>query len=179
MIVERRRVLSGALFGLLTPIACGGTRPAASASGSGNAHPLLGAQAPDFSLAQPGGGEKLGPAQFRGKLLIVDFWATWCAPCRESFPVYQKLVDAHAGKLVVLGVSVDDEASGIETFRSETGVKFPLVWDEGQAAAGAYKPATMPTSYIIDRAGVVKFIHEGFHDGDEAILEQELQSLSA
>jgi thiol-disulfide isomerase/thioredoxin len=109
--------------------------------------------------------------------VIVDFWATWCAPCRTSFPAYQALVDEFGGKLTVIGVSVDDDSSGIETFRSETGVKFPLVWDEGQAVVGSYKPATMPTSFIIDKAGIVTAIHEGFHEGDQAALREKIRSL--
>jgi hypothetical protein len=72
---------------------------------------------------------------------------------------------------------VDDDATGIAGFRDQTGVKFPLVWDQGQAAASVYKPATMPTSYLIDRAGLVKFVHEGFHAGDEAELEQRIRAL--
>ena len=164
----------------LGSIGCGGSMrggggPAAASSGEGGA--LVGAEAPDFSLSPPGGGAPLGPKAFKGKVLIVDFWATWCAPCRESFPAYQKLVDEFGGRLAVLGVSVDDEASGIEKFRSETGVKFPLVWDEGQGVAGAYKPATMPTSFIVDRFGIVSAVHEGFHAGDDEALREKVKSL--
>jgi cytochrome c biogenesis protein CcmG, thiol:disulfide interchange protein DsbE len=172
--IERRVLLACALFGF-TPVACG------NAVGGGAKSPtegeLVGAKAPDFSLSPAGGGAAIGPGSFGGQVLIVDFWATWCAPCRESFPAYQRLIDKFGGKLAVVGVSVDDDASGIEKFRSETGVKFPLVWDEGQVAAGVYKPGTMPTCFVIDRSGFVQFIHEGFRTGDEAILEQNVKSL--
>jgi cytochrome c biogenesis protein CcmG, thiol:disulfide interchange protein DsbE len=137
----------------------------------------VGAQAPDFSLVPVGGATAVGPATFTGKVLIVDFWATWCAPCRQSFPEYQKLVEKFDGKLAVIGVSVDDAADGIGKFKRETGVKFPLVWDQGQVVAGSYKPGTMPTSFVIDRSGIVHSIHEGFRQGDEANLEQEIRSL--
>lgn len=173
--VQRREALAGIAWGLALPLACGG-KLGGGAQAPANGE-LVGAQAPDFTLTGPGSGEAIGPAAFRGKVLIVDFWATWCKPCRESFPVYQRLVDKFAGELAVVGVSVDDDAAGIEAFRGETGVKFPLVWDQGQAAASVYKPATMPTSYLIDRAGIVKFVHEGFHSGDEAELEQRVRSL--
>ena len=171
----RRDALVGIAWALTTPLACGGKLGGgAQAPESGE---LVGAQAPEFSLAGPGGGEAIGPAAFRGKVLIVDFWATWCKPCRESFPVYQRLVDKFDGKLAVIGVSVDDDDQGILAFREQTGVKFPLVWDQGQAAASVYKPATMPTSFLIDRDGLVKFVHAGFHAGDEAEIERQVQSL--
>jgi len=163
----------------LTVAACGGSAggggPSSAASAGKSA--LVGAAAPDFSLPPTSGGAAIGPKSFAGKVVIVDFWATWCAPCRESFPAYQKLVDEFGGKLVVVGVSVDEDSSGIEKFRNETGVKFPIVWDDGQSVAGAYKPATMPTSYIVDRAGIVSAVHEGFRAGDEAELREKVKSL--
>ncbi len=167
------RVLAGAALALAT-FGCAGTMNGASAPSNGE---KIGAQAPDFSLAPSDGGAPVGPATFAGKVVIVDFWATWCAPCRQSFPVYQHLVDKFDGKLAVIGVSVDDSADGIAKFKSETGVKFPLVWDQGQSVAGSYKPGTMPTSFVIDRSGIVHSIHEGFRKGDEAGLEQEIRSL--
>jgi cytochrome c biogenesis protein CcmG, thiol:disulfide interchange protein DsbE len=173
--VGRREALVGIAWALAAPLACGG-KLGGGAQAPANGE-LLGAQAPDFTLSGPSGGESVGPATFRGKVLVVDFWATWCKPCRESFPVYQRLLDKFSGELAVIGVSVDDDASGIDAFRRETGVKFALVWDQGQAAASVYKPATMPTSYLIDRAGLVKFVHEGFHAGDEAELEQRIRAL--
>jgi peroxiredoxin len=175
VILGRRETLVAIAWAVATPLACGGKLGGAARSPANGE--LVGAQAPDFSLSPANGGEAIGPAAFRGKVLIVDFWATWCKPCRESFPVYQRLLARFAGELVVIGVSVDDDAAGIEAFRAETGVKFPLVWDQGQAAASVYKPATMPTSYLIDRTGIVKFVHEGFHAGDEAELEQRVRSL--
>ncbi len=158
--------------------ACGGPKSRAKSAGAiTEGGGLIGAPAPSFSLTPAGGGAAIGPAAFKGQVVIVDFWATWCAPCRKSFPVYQALVDEFGGKLTVIGVSVDDDSSGIEKFRAETGVKFPLVWDDGQSVAGSYQPGTMPTSFVIDKAGIVTAIHEGFHEGDEATLREKIRSL--
>jgi cytochrome c biogenesis protein CcmG, thiol:disulfide interchange protein DsbE len=158
--------------------ACGGSRAGSKSAGAvTEGGGLVGAPAPDFSLAPVNGGAPIGPSALKGQVVIVDFWATWCAPCRKSFPAYQALVDEFGGKLAVIGVSVDDDSSGIEKFRSETGVNFPLVWDDGQTVAGSYKPGTMPTSFVIDKAGIVAVIHEGFHEGDEATLRQKIRSL--
>jgi peroxiredoxin len=141
-----------------------------------DSHPLVGAPAPAFELAEVGGG-KQSLAAHAGKVVLVDFWATWCQPCKQSFPAYQKLVERLNGEVVVLGVSQDDEAQGIPAFRSETGAKFPLLWDDGRAVAKSYDPPTMPTVFVVDKNGIVRFVHVGYHAGDEDKLEQEVRSL--
>jgi thiol-disulfide isomerase/thioredoxin len=173
--VARRAVLLLSL--VASGCAGGGLGGGGGGPKAGEGHDLLGASAPPFALAAPSGGDRLGPDSFRGKVVIVDFWATWCAPCRESFPAYQRLVDQHRGELVVIGVSVDEEPAGIEKFKADTKVSFPLVWDEGQGVTQTYRPGTMPTSFVLDRNGVVRFIHEGFRSGDEVAIEREVSSL--
>jgi len=175
--VLRAVALGGVLAALATLQACGGAMGGGGGAQSGSASEQVGASAPDFSLEPVGGGSAIGPKSFAGKVLIVDFWATWCAPCRQSFPVYQHLLEKFPGQLAIVGVSVDDGPDGIAKFKAETGVRFPLVWDQGQAVAKAYKPGTMPTSFVIDKSGIVSSIHEGFHQGDEAALEQQIRSL--
>ncbi len=174
--MQRRDAMLGFLIALALG-GCGGSLGGAKSGTSGEAAKLVGAPAPDFSLEPVGGGAPVTPSAFKGHVLIVDFWATWCAPCRQSFPAYQRLVEEFGGKLVVVGVSVNDDASGIADFRSQTGVKFPLVWDEGQHVAGAYEPGTMPTSYVVDKSGIVTAVHEGFHAGDEEALRNDVKAL--
>ncbi len=155
-------------------------RGGAGAGAPGGAeHELTGVEAPDFALAPTGGGAAVSPRSVRGKVLVVDFWATWCQPCRESFPVYQELVAQHAGDLVVIGVSEDESGDGIGAFAKETGAKFPLVWDEDKSVARAFKPPAMPTSYFVDRAGVIQFVHEGFRRGDDAVIRAHVADLLA
>jgi cytochrome c biogenesis protein CcmG, thiol:disulfide interchange protein DsbE len=159
----------------LAPLACGGAgKPAGHAV---TEHSLIGANAPDFELPGADGKGKVGLAGRSGKVVIVDFWATWCEPCRASFPAYQRMVDEFGGKLEVIGISVDEEPSGIPAFAEATGVKFPLAWDEGQGAAKSYQPPTMPTSFVLDKNGVVRFVHAGFTDGDDAQIKSEVSSL--
>lgn len=170
-----RMVVRAAIVATLAlPLACGGSAGPVNSPENGE---RVGAQAPDFSLAPVGGGAPVGPAAFVGKVVIVDFWATWCGPCRQSFPAYQRLLGKFDGKLAVIGVSVDDAPDEIAKFKSETGVSFPLVWDQGQMVAANYKPGTMPTAFVIDRAGIVHSIHQGFHAHEESSLEQEIRSL--
>jgi cytochrome c biogenesis protein CcmG, thiol:disulfide interchange protein DsbE len=157
---------------------CSGRSGPGAASATESDHSLLGASAPEFELdAKAGDKGAVSLAEGQGKVVIVDFWATWCEPCKESFPAYQRLLDKFEGKLVIIGVSVDETPDGIAAFASETGVKFPLVWDEGQALSQKYQPPTMPTSYVIDKSGIVRFVHAGFTSGDEARIESDIASL--
>ncbi len=164
-----------ALASLLT--ACGGAGGSGAKTGESERHPLLGAHAPEFALKAQAGAKRVSLEDTQSKVTIVDFWATWCEPCRESFPAYQRILEKHESELAIIGVSVDDAPDEIPAFASSTGVKFPLAWDDGQAVAGRYKPPTMPTSYIIDQNGVVRYVHVGFKSGDEKEVEKDVVAL--
>ena len=173
----RRSLLLG-LIGwgsMLGACAAGGGGPSASSGAA--SHPLVGAPAPAFELPEVVGGGNQSLAAHAGKVVIVDFWATWCQPCKESFPAYQKLVRKIGGDLVVVGISQDDDSKYIQAFLSETGARFPVVWDDGKSVAKAYDPPTMPTAFVIDKSGIVRFVHVGYRAGDEATLEDEVRSL--
>jgi thiol-disulfide isomerase/thioredoxin len=175
LIARRSLSLGGVFLALLAGCGGGGGPGASSASAS---HPLLGAPAPEFELHEVNGGGRQSLAAHAGKVVIVDFWATWCVPCKKSFPAYQKLVQQMNGELVVLAISQDDDAKGIPAFLSETGAKFPVVWDDAKLVAKSYDPPTMPTAYVIDKSGIIRFVHTGYHAGDEATLEEEVRSLA-
>jgi cytochrome c biogenesis protein CcmG, thiol:disulfide interchange protein DsbE len=157
--------------------ACGGAGGSGAKAGESEKHPLLGAPAPDFALKAQYGQKRVSLEDTQGKVTIVDFWATWCEPCRESFPAYQRILEKHESELAIIGVSVDDAPDEIPAFASATGIEFPLAWDDGQAVAGSYKPPTMPTSYIIDQNKVVRYVHVGFKSGDEKEIEKDVVSL--
>lgn len=168
-------------FLLLTSLL--GCQPGAAGGASAprsEEHALLGGPAPDFDLPRLGEAES-GPrfrlSEQRGKLVVVDFWATWCKPCRESFPVYERMAQERAADTVFVGVSVDEEPGGIPAFLEETGATFPVTWDEGQSVSAAYQPPTMPTTFVVDRHGIVRFVHTGFRPGDETELGRVLDDL--
>ena len=170
-----RLVLGCALILAALP-GCGSMGAGASSAASAQ-HPLVGAAAPSFELATAEAKKKVSLAQYAGKVVIVDFWATWCAPCHESFPAYQHLATKFGSKLAVIGISVDEDPAGIPKFAHETGATFQLLWDDGQTVSKSYAPPTMPTSFVIDASGIVRFVHSGFRGGDESVIESEVVSL--
>lgn len=146
-------------------------------SPSGDKHPLVGSAAPDFDLPAQSGGPRASLATAEGKVALVDFWATWCEPCRMSFPHYQALAKKYDGDVVVVGISEDDEPDGIKAFAKETGATFPLAWDANKNVAAGYHPESMPTSFIVDKNKLVRFVHDGFRPGDEKVIEGQVKEL--
>ncbi|MDB4997417.1 MAG: thioredoxin family protein [Myxococcaceae bacterium] len=163
---------SSASSGGDTKTSGGDTKPAAKADPNAKG-------APDFSGKSLNGQGTVALASLKGKVVIVDFWATWCEPCKKSFPKLQELyVKYKASGLEIVGISVDDDSKDIAPFGSaHGGAKFPLLWDDGKKIAGKYKPTSMPSSYILDKTGAIRFTHTGYHDGEEATIEDEVKKL--
>jgi peroxiredoxin len=150
----------------------GGGKPDTTCKGK----PEVGKNASTFSISSVNGGSKMSIE--KGKVTIVDFWATWCEPCKKSFPKYQDLyVKYKASGLEIVAVSVDDEKKDIPEFIKSYGAKFPVGWDEGHKIAECWKPPSMPSAFVIDKNGVVKHLHNGYHDGEEKELEKEIKAL--
>ncbi len=114
-----------------------------------------------------------------GKVVLVDFWASWCGPCKASFPAFNRLHDKYAAKgLVIVAIGVDDDAGKHDAFTSKMGARFPVVHDAAHKAAAFFSPPTMPTSYLVDRKGVIRHIHEGFKGAKtETQYAAEIESL--
>jgi peroxiredoxin len=174
----------GAAFGISCMIAlatgCAGSQKdvkTAGAEGGGNSGPAeVGKPAPDLSI-QTLDGKKVTLADLQGKVVIIDFWATWCGPCKESFPKYEELSKKHAGKVEVIGISVDDDKSDVPDFVKQRGATFAIGWDEGHTIANRWKVETMPTAFILDATGTVRHVHAGFHDDEAAQVDKELSAL--
>lgn len=116
-----------------------------------------------------------------GKVVLVDFWASWCGPCKQSFPVLNKLHNQYSSKgLVVIGIGVDDDPAKFKSFTDKMKSSFPVVHDSAHKAAASFGPSTMPTSYLVDRKGVIRHIHTGFKAGKtEAEYTAEIEALLA
>ncbi len=146
-------------------------------SSGGDAHSLVGVHAPAFSRPGIMSGGTLSSEGAKGKVLIVDFWATYCKPCEKEFPKLQSLVDAHGGSVLVYALSEDETKEGIGAFVRKTGVRFPIGWDDGNAISQRYKLEKMPTSYVVDRKGIIRFVHGGYLDGEGEEMAREVDEL--
>jgi thiol-disulfide isomerase/thioredoxin len=129
----------------------------------------VGSSAPAFELTGPNGPVSL--AQYRGQYLYLDFWASWCAPCKRSFPWMGQLQQRNPA-LKVLAISVDSEKKDAEQFLQATPIGFAVAFDPSGQSAKAYAIKGMPTSVLIDPDGKVLYIHSGFNNDAPARIEQ-------
>lgn len=167
--------------------ACGGggsTGPGPNTGGDAagsSGGDLMGKAAPEITATAVTGDGPATIAEAKGRVTIVDFWATFCEPCKKSFPKYQELSDQFGGDLVVIAVSVDNpedvKEDALKEFAKTTNVKFKIVWDKDQSTVKKYNPPKMPTSFILDKDGNVKHIHAGYESGEEAKIGDEVKAL--
>ncbi|HEY0882282.1 MAG TPA: TlpA disulfide reductase family protein [Archangium sp.] len=120
-------------------------------------------------------------SEHRGRVVLLDVWATWCEPCRDALPVYQDLSKEYAGRgLDVFAVNVDGDANVIAPFLAESNLSLPVLLDpEAAVATATLHVRLMPTTYVIDRAGRVRHVHEGFNDAEFSTVLQEIEALLA
>jgi cytochrome c biogenesis protein CcmG/thiol:disulfide interchange protein DsbE len=169
----------------LSAAACGaGTEKGADSANAANpegAGGLVGNPAPDFHVkAVTGAKETISLKDLHGQVVLLDFWGTFCEPCKKSFPKLEELNRKYADSgLRVIGISEDEDEDKdkIPGFAGTYGAKFSLAWDEDKSVARQYKPETMPSSFLIDKDGVVRFEHVGYHDGEELDIEKEIRGL--
>lgn len=164
--------------------ACGPSTPGpVEDANSKGEHPLLGKPAPEITSEFVSGDGPKTIKDAAGKVLILDFWGTFCEPCKKSFPKYQEIVEANGGSVVVLAVSIDEpdnkKKEDLEAFAKEHKAKFAIAWDKDHKAAEAYGlgSLTMPSSFIIDKTGVVRHVHAGFKDDEVEVINTELKAL--
>ncbi len=136
-----------------------------------------GALAPDFTLRTLGG-PNLRLQEQRGRVVLVNFWATWCAPCRQEMPHLSKLYDKYGSSgFVLLGVNVDDDTKNAVDLATKLGLKFPVSLDSDKKVSKLYDLSAMPSTVLIDREGRVRFVHRGYRDGYENTYDQQIRGL--
>ena len=119
------------------------------------------------------------PGKLSGQVVLVDFWASWCGPCKASFPVMESLHKQYRGRgLVVLAINADEKSAAMEKFLKQYPVTFAVVRDAAHKLVAAADVATMPTSFLVDRTGKVRFVHTGFHgEATRKLYEKEIELL--
>jgi len=152
---------------------------ATSARGGGARADEVGKPAPEI-VVQRLNGKPLALSSLRGKVVLLDVWASWCGPCKQELP----MLDAIAGRLrgrgvEILAISIDQERDNVLKFLgSRTHWSLTVAHDPGGAIAETLQPDKMPTSYVIDRAGVIRYVNMGFEPSDAAVIEQRLAELA-
>ena len=136
--------------------------------------------APKFSLMDSHQ-QKRSLASYKGKVVFVNFWASWCAPCQLELPELDRLAAAYKGKrLQVVAINVDEKSADAKKLLRKLGLKDPamqILWDPKSKAVSAYNVETMPSSFILDDRGKIRFIHSGFHAEDPALWRHEVDNL--
>ena len=134
---------------------------------------LAGQPAPDFAL-RSSTGENLRLSEYRGDVVMINFWATWCGPCRQEMPLLDQLYTRYERVgFNLLGVNIDDDSSRAMDMISELGVSFPVLFDDRKEVSKLYDVDAMPVTVIVDREGTVRFVHQGYKPGyEEQYLDQ-------
>ncbi len=133
--------------------------------------------APDFTLHAMGG-PNLRLKEQRGRVVMVNFWATWCGPCRQEMPQLNRLYEKYKSSgFVLLGVNVDDDARKAGDVAAKLGITFPVLLDTDKAVSKLYDLSTMPSTVIIDRDGKVRYLHRGYLAGYEDNYDKQIREL--
>ena len=138
---------------------------------------LTGQTAPDFVL-KSSSGENLRLSEYRGDVVMINFWATWCGPCRQEMPLLDDLY-ARYGRVGfnLLGVNIDDDARRAMQMIDELGVNFPVLFDDTKEVSKLYQVEAMPVTVLVDRSGTVRHVHHGYKPGYEEKYLTEIRSL--
>jgi cytochrome c biogenesis protein CcmG/thiol:disulfide interchange protein DsbE len=138
-----------------------------------------GEPAPPFTLPTAKG-DPVALDKLRGKVVYVDFWASWCGPCRRSFPWMNDMQQKYGSKgFVVVGINVDKKRADADKFLAQNPASFTIAFDEAGATPSAYAVKGMPSSYLVDGKGNVVYVERGFQDEHKAGLEQRIAALVA
>jgi len=136
--------------------------------------------APHCALTKITDGQPLNLEQLKGKVVYVDFWASWCGPCAKSFPFMNTLhKDLENKGLQVLAINLDENTEDAQDFLAKLTPNFPIVLDATQQCAKDFEVKAMPTSFLIDRNGVIRETHLGFRPGEAEEFRTSVERLLA
>jgi peroxiredoxin len=126
-----------------------------------------GGPAPQFTLAARGG-SNVSLAQYKGQVVMLNFWASWCGPCRQEMPLLESIYKKYNRLgFTLIGVNVEPDSNAANEWLKQTPVSFPILYDKESKVSKMYDVAGMPSTVIIDRTGRVRVLHRGYKPGDE------------
>jgi len=135
------------------------------------------APAPDFTLKSDSG-ENLKLSELRGEVVLINFWASWCGPCRQEMPILSQLHDKYkAMGFTVLGVNVEENSSDARKLLKDLPVSFPVLFDNDSTVSKQYDVVAMPSTVLVDRNGNIRYLHKGYKPGLENTYVEQVRSL--
>ena len=138
---------------------------------------LEGQVAPDFAL-KSSTGENLRLSEYRGDVVMINFWATWCGPCRQEMPLLDELYTRYERVgFSLLGVNIDDDSRRAMQMIEDLGVSFPVLFDARKEVSELYEVEAMPVTVLVDREGNVRYVHHGYKPGYEDKYVDQVRSL--
>jgi peroxiredoxin len=133
--------------------------------------------APVFTLANRAGGE-VSLAALKGKVVMINFWASWCGPCRQEFPALDQIYGKYKPMgFEMVGINVESEKADAEKFLGATPVSFPILFDPENKVSGSYGVSAMPTTFLVDRQGRLRWQHRAYKPGDEAKYIEQIRAM--
>jgi peroxiredoxin len=136
-----------------------------------------GAPAPTFQL-NSNAGKPVALADLKGQIVLLNFWASWCGPCRQEMPILEQLNrQYHAKGVTLLGVNVEPDSAAAIDWLKATPVTFPILFDTDSKVSKLYEVEGMPNTVIVDRKGMVRYIHRGYNAGAENEYLNQIRSL--
>lgn len=171
------RFLIAVLLGMLAACGGGDDSDPDTGLGYGGAYELLGQPAPDFTLESSKGGY-VHLADQRGKVVMLNFWASWCGPCRKEMPLIDSMYQRYGpAGFILYGVNVEEDNTDAKKLLKELGVTFPALFDTESKAGTLYKIDAMPTTVMIDKIGNIRFVNRGYKAGDEDKYRAQIREL--
>jgi peroxiredoxin len=138
---------------------------------------LEGQVAPDFAL-KSSTGQNLRLSEYRGNVVMINFWATWCGPCRQEMPLLDELYTRYERVgFSLLGVNIDDDSRRAMQMIEDLGVSFPVLFDARKEVSELYEVEAMPVTVLVDREGNVRYVHHGYKPGYEDKYLDQVRSL--
>jgi len=140
----------------------------------------IGDQAPDFKIPRLETKGQIDLKRYRGKVVYVDFWASWCGPCRQSLPILNQIRKDYRSKgFEVIAINLDEEREDAMAFLKQFPVSYPTARDTTGKVPESYGLQGMPTAYLVDKKGRVQLVHEGFKESDDSELRHHIKKLLA
>ncbi len=133
--------------------------------------------APDFTLTSRDG-QAVSLSELKGQVVMINFWATWCGPCRQEMPLLEQLYTRYESLgFTLLGVNVEENSKDADVFLKDTPVTFPILFDPENGVSKLYNVSAMPSTVLVDRAGNVRFLHHGYQPGYENEYQNQIRAL--